>query len=541
VSAPYNRPASGVPVPDWSLFPLMNLLRAASTVSLLTLMSRVTGLFSQLMIASMFGAGALTDAYQAAFRIPNMLRRLFGEGAFSQAFVPLLGQSRVRDGDEPTKLLIDAVATILFWALFVTCVIGVVVTPGIVWLLASGLERFDDAVVMTRLMFPYIGFISLVALAAGILNTWRHFAVPAASPVLLNLALIACGWALTPLFERHGIPGIYSLAAGVMLGGVLQLAVQVPVLWKLRLLPRIGLRWSKVVAAWHHPGVRRVLKQMAPALIGVSVAQFSLFINTQIASHLAVGSISWLGYADRLMEFPTGLLGVALGVVLIPQLAGAQGRGDSDGYSNLLDWGMRTVVLTALPCAVALLVFPKPLVAVLFHRGAFTAVDVQQTVAALMGYGVGLMGLVSIKILAPGFYAKQDVRTPVKIAITVLVLTQLLNLALVPFFAHAGLALSIGLGALVNAGWLFIGLRRNGSYRPGPGWPAFLLRVGLATALLGGFLAFANHHIDWIGLRHHAWHRAAWMAGCLAGAALLYFGSLAAMGMKLRQLVHRGG
>ena len=518
----------------------MNLLRAASTVSLLTLGSRITGLISQLMIASMFGAGAWTDAYQAAFRIPNMLRRLFGEGAFSQAFVPILGESRVREGEEPTRRLIGAVATILFWALFITCVIGVIASPVIVWLMASGLQRFDDAVLMTRLMFPYIGFISLVALSAGILNTWRHFAVPAASPVLLNLSLIVCAWALAPVMARWGIPGIYSLAVGVMLGGVLQLAVQVPVLVRIGQMPRIALRWSAVRAAWVHPGVHRVLRQMAPALIGVSVAQFSLFINTQIASHLAVGSISWLGYADRLMEFPTGLLGVALGVVLIPQLSSAQGRGDTQAYSDLLDWGMRTVVLTALPCAVALLVFPKPLVAVLFHHGAFGAADVQQTVAALMGYGVGLMGLVSIKILAPGFYARQDVRTPVKIAVSVLVLTQLMNLALVPLLAHAGLALSIGLGALVNATWLYVGLRRCGAYRPVPGWGGFFGRVLLASALLGGFLAYADHHVDWIGLQHHGWQRVGWLVLCLVGAALLYFGSLLAMGLKLGQFARRG-
>ena len=518
----------------------MNLLRAASTVSLLTLGSRVTGLFSQLMIASMFGAGAWTDAYQAAFRIPNMLRRLFGEGAFSQAFVPILGESRVREGDEATSRLISAVATILFWALLATCVIGVVASPWVVWLMASGLARFDDAVLMTRIMFPYIGFISLVALSAGILNTWRHFAVPAASPVLLNLSLIGCGWWLAPVFERWHIPGIYAMAAGVMLGGILQLAVQVPVLWKIGQLPRIGLGWKSIRAAWVHPGVHRVLRQMGPALIGVSVAQFSLFINTQIASHLAVGSISWLGYADRLMEFPTALLGVALGVVLIPQLSSAQGRGDSEAYSGLLDWGMRIVVMLALPCAVALLVFPKPLVAVLFHRGAFGEADVQQTVAALMGYGVGLMGLVGIKILAPGFYARQDIRTPVTIAVSVLVLTQLMNLVLVPVFAHAGLALSIGIGALINVGWLFIGLRRCGAYRPAPGWAGFLARVVVSTALLGALLAFANQRIDWIGLQAHGWQRAGWLALCLTGAGLLYFGSLLALGLKLRQFVRRG-
>lgn len=519
----------------------MNLLRAASTVSLLTLGSRVTGLASQLMIASMFGAGAWTDAYNAAFRIPNMLRRLFGEGAFAQAFVPILGDTRVKEGDEVTRRLIDAVATVLFWALVLTCVVGVAAAPAVVWLLASGLQEFDGAVVMTRLMFPYIGFISMVALAAGILNTWKHFAVPAAAPVLLNLALIGSAWALAPRFARWGIEPIFSLAAGVMLGGVLQLAVQVPALIRIGQLPRIGLGPSAIRAAWHHPGVHKVLRQMAPALVGVSVAQLSLFINTQLASHFAVGAISWLGYADRLMEFPTALLGVALGVVLIPQLSGAQGRGDSVAYSGLLDWGLRLSVLLALPCAMALLVFPEPLVAVLFHRGAFTASDVAQTVRALQGYGVGLMGLIAIKILAPGFYARQDIRTPVRIAVVVLVLTQVLNALFwffVPSLQHAGLALSIGIGALVNAGWLFIGLRRGGVYTPSPGWAAFGARVVVATALLTALLAWGARHVDWIGLP--GWTRVGWLTILLGGAAVLYFGSLLAMGLNLRQFVRRG-
>lgn len=519
----------------------MNLLRAASTVSLLTLCSRITGLGSQLMIASMFGAGGWTDAYNAAFRIPNMLRRLFGEGAFSQAFVPLLGASRVSDGDDATRDLIGAVATILAWALLVTCVLGVLAAPGVVWLLASGLEQFDGAVLMTRLMFPYIGFISLVALAAGILNTWKHFAVPAFAPVLLNLALIACGWGLSPWFARWGIEPIYSLAAGVMLGGVLQLAIQVPALVAIGQLPRIGLTPSAVRAAWRHPGVHKVLRQMAPALVGVSVAQLSLFINTQLASHVGVGAISWLGYADRLMEFPTALLGVALGVVLIPQLAGAQGRGDSTAYSGLLDWGLRLSVLLALPCAVALLVFPKALVAVLFHRGAFTAMDVDQTVRALQGYGVGLMGLIAIKILAPGFYARQDIRTPVRIAVAVLVLTQVLNAVFwffVPSLKHAGLALSIGLGALVNAAWLYVGLRRSGIYVPSPGWGLFGLRVAVATGLLGALLAWGAHHVDWTGAG--GWVRIGWLVALLVGSGVLYFGSLIAMGLNLRQFVRKG-
>jgi putative peptidoglycan lipid II flippase len=516
----------------------MNLLKAASTVSLLTLASRVTGLVREQLIAATFGASAATDAFNVAFRIPNLLRRLFAEGAFSQAFVPILATSREQEGDEATHRLIDAVSTVLAWALLVTCVVGVIGAPILVWLLASGLERFDSAVVMTRLMFPYIGFMSLVALSAGILNTWKRFAVPAVTPVLLNVAVIVAAWLGVPWLRSLGIQPIYALAVGVMVGGVLQLALQVPALARLAMLPRIGLTPRAIVAAWHHPGVHRVLKQMAPALLGVSVAQISLLINTQIASHVGTGAVSWLSYADRLMEFPTALLGVAVGVVLLPQLSATQARGDTVQYAGLLDWGLRLVLLLALPCAVALLVFPQPLVAVLYHYGAFTPRDVAQTVTALMGYGVGLMGIVAVKILAPGFYARQDIRTPVKIAVVVLIAVQAMNLVFVPWLGHAGLALSIGLGALVNATWLFIGLRRRGAYTPSPGWGSFALRVLAATSVLGALLWWAARHIDWIGTAGPL--RAALLAAVLGGAAALYFGVLLACGVRPRQFTRRG-
>ena len=518
----------------------MNLLRAASSVSLFTLASRISGLGREILVASLFGAGASADAFNVAFRIPNLLRRLFGEGAFAQAFVPVLAATRALEGDDVTHRLIDAVATVLFWALLVTCVVGVVAAPVVVWMMGSQLAQFDSAVVMTRWMFPYIGFISLVSLCSGVLNTWKRFAVPAATPVLLNIAVIGAGWLLAPVFTRWGVEPIYSLAVGVMIGGVLQLALQVPALLQIGQLPRIGLGWSAVRGAWLHPGVMRVLHQMGPALIGVSVAPLSMIINTQIATHQGVGAVSWLTYADRLMEFPTALLGVALGVVLIPQLSGAQARNDVPGYSGLLDWGLRLALVLALPCSVALLVFPDALLATLFHRGAFTAEAVRQSALALMGYGAGLLGIIGVKILAPGFYARQDMRTPVRIAVTVLILTQCLNLLFVPYLRHAGLALSIGLGAVVNAAWLFIGLRRAGWYTPAPGWLGFGLRVLVATALLGGLLGWGAHAFDWIALGAHEGRRIGLMAAFLGGAALLYFAVLAAMGIRLRHFMRRG-
>ena len=517
----------------------MNLLKAASTVSLLTLASRITGLAREWIVASQFGASAWTDAFNVAFRIPNLLRRLFAEGAFSQAFVPLLGAAKATRDPEDTAALVHAVATILFWALLLTCAIGVVAAPALVWLMASGLERLDEAVLMTRLMFPYIGFMGLVALSAGILNTWKHFSTPAATPVLLNLAVIACAWLLAPVLQRQGIPAIYALCAGVMLGGLIQLLMQWPALRAVGMVPRVALAPSAVARAWRHEGVRRVLRQMGPAVLGVSVAQLSLLINTLIASYQGPGAISWLTYADRLMEFPTAMLGVALGVVLLPQLSAAQAREEPEAYSALLDWGLRLVLMLALPCALALLVFGMPMVAVLFHYGAFTAGDVMQTTKALMGYGVGLLGLIAVKILAPGFYARQDVRTPVRIAISVLVLTQLFNAALVPWLGVAGLSLSIGLAALVNAAWLLRGLRRVGAYTPAPGWGTFGLRVLVANGVLLAVLLVAAAQVDWLGLQSRWVLRLGALAAIIAASAGLYLGTLRLMGIRLSEFRRR--
>lgn len=521
----------------------MSLFKAASTVSLLTLASRVTGLVRELLIAAAFGASAVTDAFNVAFRIPNLFRRLFAEGAFSQAFVPVLAASRAKNGEEATHLLVDNVATVLFWALLLVCVLGVAGAPVLVWAMASGLKQdpagFDTAVIMTRWMFPYIAFMSLVALCAGVLNTWKKFAVPAATPVLLNISMIAAAWWGAPWLAARGIQPVYALAGGVMLGGALQLGTQLVALGRLGMFPRIRLAWSGVRAAWADPGTRNIAKLMLPALLGVSVAQISMLVNTQIASHLAPGSVSWLTYADRLMEFPTALLGVALGVVLMPQLAAAKAKDDAAAYSSMLDWGLRLVVLFAVPCAIALLTFAKPLVAGLYHYGAFTDRDVQQTTLALMGYGAGLTGIIAVKVLAPGFYASQDVRTPVRIAIAVLVITQALNAALVPFLAHAGLALATGLGATLNALWLLVGLRKRGSYMPEPGWGRFVLQVVAASALLAVFLMWAANGIAWTQLRAEGWKRIGLLAACILAAVALYLGALLAGGLRLRRMLRR--
>ena len=533
----------GVRAWAWGYTCLVSLIKSVSTVSLWTLLSRVAGLVRELLVASLFGASAMTDAFNVAFRIPNLFRRLFAEGAFSQAFVPVLAASKSQHGDAATRVLINHVATLLAWVLLLTCVLGVLAAPLLVWVMASGLQQnprgYDTAVVMTRYMFPYIGFMSLVALSSGVLNTWKRFAVPAATPVLLNLSMISAAWLVAPWLGARGVEPIYAMALGVVLGGVLQLGLQVPALHRLGLLPRLGWRAADLRAALQDPGTRRIGKLMLPALLGVSVAQISLLINTQIASHLPTGSVSWLTYADRLMEFPTAMLGVALGVVLMPQLAGAKAAGDGQQYSALLDWGLRIVLLLTVPAALGLLLFTKPLVAVLYHYGKFTAGDVEQTSLALMGYAAGLLGIVAIKVLAPGYYANQDIKTPVRIAIVVLVLTQLFNMVFVPLFQVAGLSLSIGLGAMLNAGLLLAGLIRRGTFRPAPGWGGFALQVLAASAMLAIFLMWAAQSVDWLALRAHSLQRIGVFVAMLAGAAVIYLGSATAAGLNLRQFLRR--
>jgi putative peptidoglycan lipid II flippase len=334
------------------------------------------------LIARSFGASEWTDAFNVAFRLPNLLRRLFAEGAFSQAFVPILGEVSSKDDPTQSKTLINAVATLLFWALLLTVGLGIVGAPLLILAIATGFSgspAYEASVVMTQIMFPYIGLISMVSLSAGILNTFQRFAIPAFTPVLLNLALIGSALWLAPQLDQP----IYALAFGVLVGGVLQLAIQIPALGKLGLLPRIGILPQAIRSAWINPEARRVLKLMGPAVFAVSVAQISLVINTNIASRLQTGSVSWLSYADRLMEFPTALLGVALGTVLLPSLSRANAQQDTKQASELLVWGLQLTFLLAAPCAIALLLFGEPIAAVLYHYGRFTAFDVVMTQHAL--------------------------------------------------------------------------------------------------------------------------------------------------------------
>ncbi len=520
----------------------MNLLRAAATVSGLTLLSRVTGLLRENLTASLFGANAFTDAFFVAFRLPNLLRRLFAEGAFSQAFVPILAEARAR-GEETgdpghMQALVDRVATVLFWTVTTVSLLGVAAAPLLVYAMASGLGRdpaaFDAAVIMTRWMFPYIVFVSMVALSAGILNTWRRFAVPAFTPVLLNLCFIGSALWLPPYFD----PPVLALCAGVLLGGIAQLAIQLPALRRIGILPRVGVR---VGAALRDPYTRRILTLMAPAALAVSVAQLSLIINTHIASRLSAGSVSWISYGDRLMEFPTALLGVALGTVLLPSLSRAAAAAETTEFSALIDWGLRLAVVFAIPCMIGLALMAEPLTALLFHYGRFTARDVAMTSAAVLGYSAGLLGLITIKVLAPGFYAKQDIRTPVRIGIAVLVATQLMNLVFVPWLAHAGLAWSISVGASVNAALLLTGLIRRGSYRPQPGWLRFGLQVTGAAAAMAGLLWFTVPAFDWIALQATPFARVGITLGVVAVGGATYLLALVVLGLRPRQFLRRAG
>jgi len=513
----------------------MALLRFAATVSGLTFLSRITGLARDVVIASAYGAGPLTDAFWVAFRIPNLLRRLFAEGAFSQAFVPILGQVRATDSTEAVQGLLDRVARLLTLALMLVTAAGVLAAPWVVGAMGSGMltpERqaeYQSAVWMTRIMFPYIACMSLVALASGVLNTFSRFAIPAFTPVLLNLAMIAASLGLSSYVQ----PPIHALAIGVVIGGVLQLGVQWYALSRLGLRPRIA---GSVRQAWRDSRVRRVLRQMAPAILGVSVAQISLLINTNIATWLTPGSVTWLSFADRLMEFPSALLGVALGTVLLPQLSRAHAQHDPQRYQALMDWGLRWVLLLGLPAALGLAMLADGLVATLFHYGAFTAHDVAQTQVAVMAYAAGLLGLLAIKILAPGFYAKQDIRTPVRVAIVVLVLTQLMNVVFVPWLGHIGLALSVGLGATVNSLLLLGILMRRGIYRPAAGWGVFLLRVGVALLVLAGALQAAADWADWIGLGDRPALRGLTLLGVVGAGALAYGTSLLLLGWRPKHL-----
>ena len=509
----------------------MNLVKALATVSGMTLVSRILGFVRDAVIARVFGAGLYTDAFFIAFRIPNLMRRLFAEGAFSQAFVPILSEYKIRKGVQETKVLVDRTATLLALVLVAASALGIAAAPAIIYVSAPGFAadatKFDMTVSMLRVTFPYIVFISLVSLAGGVLNTWSRYAIPAFTPTLLNLCFIAFALWLAPYFD----PPAMALAWAVVAGGVAQLALQLPALASIGMLPRPRRAWSD-------PGVRRILALMAPAAVGVSVSQVSLLINTIFASFLETGSVSWLYYADRLMEFPTALLGVALGTVLLPSLSKYHSEAAGAEYSKLLDWGLRLTLMFALPAAVALAVLAVPLITTLFHYGQFSERDVWMTRQALIAYAAGLLGLILVKVLAPGFYARQNIRTPVKIALVTLVATQLMNAALIVPLKHAGLALAIGLGACLNAFLLYRELREQAVYDPQPGWRVFswkvLVAIGAMAVVLWACAGSASWWLAAAGLL-----RVAALTGIVLLGAMVYFAVLWMLGFRVSDFLRK--
>lgn len=509
----------------------MNLLKSLAAVSSLTMVSRVLGFIRETIVARIFGAGMATDAFFIAFKLPNLLRRIFAEGAFSQAFVPILAEYKSQRGEEATRTFLAYVSGLLTLILALVTLLGVLGAPWVIWATAPGFadnpEKFELTSSLLRITFPYILLISLSSLAGAVLNTWNRFAVPAFVPTLLNVAMIGFALFLTPYFH----PPIMALGWAVLAGGVLQLVYQLPHLKKIGMLvlPRLNLRDT---------GVWRVMKQMLPAIVGVSVSQISLIINTIFASFLAAGSVSWMYYADRLMELPSGVLGVALGTILLPALSRTYASDDRQEYSRLLDWGLRLCFLLVLPCSLALAIIAEPLTVALYQYGKFTAFDAQMTQRALVAYAVGLLGIILVKVLAPGFYARQNIRTPVRIALFTLVATQLMNLAFIGPLKHAGLALAIGLGACLNAALLYWQIRRHRLFDPQPGWPVFLsklvLAAGAMSATLLGLMAFMP-----------AWDeggmllRFGRLGVLVAAGVLVYFGLLALLGFRLRHFARR--
>lgn len=504
----------------------MNLLKSLAAVSSITMISRVLGFVRDTILARIFGAGVATDAFFIAFKLPNLLRRIFAEGAFSQAFVPILAEYKTQQGEEATRTFVAYISGLLTLVLAVVTVIGILAAPWVVWATAPGFvddaEKYQLTTSLLRVTFPYILLISLSSLAGAILNTWNRFSVPAFTPTLLNVAMIAFAVLLTPYFD----PPIMALGWGVLAGGLAQLLYQLPALKKIGMLvlPRLNLRDT---------GVWRVLKQMLPAILGVSVSQISLIINTIFASFLVAGSVSWMYYADRLMELPSGVLGVALGTILLPTLAKTYANKDRDEYSRILDWGLRLCFLLVLPCTLAMAILAEPLTVALFQYGKFTALDAAMTQRALVAYSVGLLAIIMVKVLAPGFYAQQNIRTPVKIAVFTLVCTQLLNLALVGPLAHAGLALAISLGACLNAGLLYWKLRSQQLFTPQPGWLMFLLKLVLAVVLMSAVLLLGMHYLPaWA--QGSMFERLLRLGGLIGGGVVTYFGCLYLCGFRPR-------
>lgn len=510
---------------------MSGLLRSTAVVSGMTFLSRVLGLVRDIVVARAFGAGTGADAFFVAFRIPNFLRRLFAEGAFSQAFVPVLSDYRTNRPNE-VRDLVDHTVGALGGVLLLVTAIGILAAPLLVLIFAPGFiddgDKFDLTADMLRITFPYILFISLTALAGGILNAWGRFAVPAFTPVLLNLTMIGAAVWLAPRLEEP----VTALAWGVLLAGLLQLAFQLPFLARLRLLPRPRLKRA-------HEGVRRIGALMLPGIFGSSVAQINLLIDTLIASFLVTGSVSWLYYSDRLVEFPLGVFGVALATVILPRLSQQHAATDPQAHARTVDWGLRMTILVAAPATFALILLAGPMLVTLFHYGEFDANDVAMSRLSLMAYSLGLAGFILVKVLAAAFFSRQDTRTPVRIAVIAMIANMVLNVALVAPMVmlnipgpHAGLALATALASFLNAALLYRGLRKNG-FNPLAGWGIFGLRVLIGCLVMAVvLLPLAGDISTWLDAGWRS--RISRLALCVVAGALAYFAALWLAGMRWR-------
>ena len=508
-----------------------NLLRSLANVSGMTLISRVFGFARDMLTAVYFGASPLTDAFMVAYKLPNLLRRIFAEGAFSQAFVPVLAEYKNTKTHSETQAFVASITGILSFVLIMVTLLGMIFASVVIWITAPGFTsdpvKFGITVELLRITFPYILFISLASLMGGILNTWGLFSIPSFTPTILNISFIV----FLLVFRHFFDPSILTLAWATFVGGLCQLMFQVPYLKKIDMLVRPNLNW-------HNPAVRKVLRLMGPAIFAVSISQISMVINTIYASFLPSGSISWMYYADRLMEFPTGVLGVALGTILLPSLSRHASSGNRESFSKILDWGIRLCLLLALPATVGLGLLAKPLTMTLFMHGKFTLHDVTMTSYALIAYSVGLLGLILVKVLAPGFYANQDIKTPVKIAIFVLCCTQLMNLAFIGPFKHAGLSLSIGLSACLNAGCLCYFLIKKKLYQPRDGWYGFLLKLLTAVIIMGLAIELCLYQLP-LDFTGNMFMRIGALVVIIIAAAIAYFVSLFALGFRVRDFSHK--
>lgn len=505
------------------------LLQSTVITGGMTLVSRITGLVRDILFARILGAsiGPAADAFYVAFRIPNLFRRFFGEGAFSQAFVPVMSEHRQQDQNGSARLFVSHMAGRFSLALFLISVAGVAAAPLLVMALAPGYvdqgEKFALTVDMVRIMFPYMMFISLVAMAAGVLNSYSRFAAAAFTPVLLNLALIIAAVWGAPYFDRP----VLALAWGVFGAGVIQLLFQFPFLLKIRMLPRPRLG--------HHKGVSQVFRLMIPAIFGSSVSQLNMIVNTVLASFLVTGSVTWLYYSDRIMEFPLGVFGIALATVLLPSLSRQRGEQNRESFSKLMDWGLRLSFLIGVPAGAALVVLAGPILATLFFGGDYLVVDVQQTMYALWAFAGGLQGFILVKVLAPGFYAHQDTGTPAKIAAAAFAINILLSLALIYPLRHVGLAAAISIAAYANAAMLFVLLRRRGLFEPRPGWTRFLLKVTVGTGIMVAVLWWNAGNLDaWLQLPvvERIWQLLSWVMVGL----VVYVISMLVLGIRPQQL-----